>query len=88
MIEIYTADFCPYCVRAKRLLDEKDLDYIEYNLTHDDKGREALVSRAQGRRTVPQIFINNQPVGGFDDLYAMEQAGELDKLLQTGSSPE
>lgn len=80
-IEIYTTNVCPYCVKAKRLLDAKDLDYTEIDLTGDDEGRIALVEKSGGRRTVPQIFINGKPIGGCDDLYALEETGELDKLL-------
>ena len=80
-IEIYTTNVCPYCVKAKRLLDAKDLDYTEIDLTGDDEARMALVQKSGGRRTVPQIFINGQAIGGFDDMYALEQSGELDKLL-------
>lgn len=80
-IEIYTTTVCPYCVKAKRLLDAKDADYTEINLTGDDAGREALLKRANGMRTVPQIFINDQHIGGCDNLYALEEKGELDGLL-------
>lgn len=80
-IEIYTTTVCPYCIKAKRLLDAKDLDYTEINVTGDDEARMALVEKSGGRRTVPQIFIDGKPIGGFDDMYALEQSGELDKLL-------
>jgi len=80
-VEIFTADYCPYCVRAKQLLDIKDIDYTEIDVTHDDVARISLVTKAEGRRTVPQIFINDKPVGGFDDLRALEESGVLDKLL-------
>ncbi len=80
-IEIYTTDYCPYCTRAKQLLDFKDVDYTEIDVTHDEKLRADLVNKAEGRRTVPQIFINDRPVGGYDDLKALEDRGELDQLL-------
>ncbi|HNQ91967.1 MAG TPA: glutaredoxin 3 [Alphaproteobacteria bacterium] len=80
-VEVYTTDYCPYCVRAKQLLDVKDVDYTEIDVTNDDGARVALVQKAQGRRTVPQIFINDKAVGGYDDLRALEEAGELDKML-------
>lgn len=80
-IEIYTTNVCPYCVKAKRLLDAKDADYTEINLTGDDAGREALLRRANGMRTVPQIFIDGKHIGGCDDLYELEEKGELDALL-------
>ncbi|HPQ50501.1 MAG: glutaredoxin 3 [Alphaproteobacteria bacterium] len=80
-VEVYTADYCPYCVRAKQLLDVKDVDYFVIDVTTDDAARVALVEKAQGRRTVPQIFINDKPIGGFDDMKALEESGELDRLL-------
>lgn len=80
-IEIYTTKVCPYCVRAKNLLNAKDADYTEIDLTGDDAGREALLRRSNGMRTVPQIFINGQHIGGCDNLYELEEKGELDKLL-------
>lgn len=80
-VEVYTTDYCPYCVRAKQLLDVKDVDYTEVDVTNDDEARVALVKKAEGRRTVPQIFINDRPVGGYDDLRALEEAGKLDLLL-------
>ena len=66
---IYTTATCPYCVRAKQLLKEKGLDYTEIRVDLDDAEREKMISRS-GRRTVPQIFIDDQHIGGFDDLYA------------------
>lgn len=81
-IEIYTATYCPYCVKAKRLLDAKDVDYTEIDVTSDDEAREALVVKSGGRRTVPQIFIDGKAIGGSDDLHALEESGELDKLLR------
>jgi glutaredoxin 3 len=80
-IVIYTATYCPYCTRAKMLLDSKGLTYKEIDVTDDPAGREALVEKAEGRRTVPQIFINDQPMGGFDDLAAKNQSGDLDQLI-------
>ncbi|PZO80807.1 MAG: glutaredoxin 3 [Micavibrio aeruginosavorus] len=80
-IEIYTTKVCPYCVKAKRLLDAKDVDYVERDVTGDDAAREALLVRSGGQRTVPQIFINGQHIGGCDNLYALEEQGKLDGLL-------
>lgn len=80
-VEIYTTTVCPYCVKAKRLLDAKDVDYVEHNLTGKDAEREDLVRKSGGMRTVPQIFINGQHIGGCDNLYELEEKGELDKLL-------
>ena len=79
-ITIYTTNTCPHCVRAKALLDRKNLEYTEINV-EDPIERESLIQKANGMRTVPQIFIGNHHVGGCDDLYAFEDKGELDKLL-------
>lgn len=79
-IEIYTTTVCPYCVRAKDLLTRKGQTYTEIS-AEDDAVRTAMVERAGGRRTVPQIFINGQHIGGSDDLYALDRAGKLDPLL-------
>ncbi len=80
-VVMYTTQVCPYCVRAKRLLQHKRVAYDEIDVTDDDALREKMVNDS-GRRTVPQIFINEKPIGGFDELNALEQAGELDKLLE------
>lgn len=81
-IEIYSTQFCPYCVRAKDLLDQKGATYTEIKVDTDAAKFEEMLARSEGRRTVPQIFINDQGIGGFDDLWALEQAGELDTLLK------
>ena len=80
-VRIYTSVSCPYCVQAKRLLDRKGVPYEEIDVT-GDPDRRAQMIEASGRRTVPQIFIAEQSIGGFDELYALEQGGELDALLQ------
>lgn len=80
-IIIYTTTYCPYCVKAKKLLDKKQVEYTEIDLTNDDQGRIDLVSKSNGCKTVPQIFINNNHIGGCDDLYALEENQELDRLL-------
>lgn len=80
-VEIYSTDYCPYCVKAKNLFDRKKVDYQEIDVTNDDDARMALVKKANGLRTVPQIFINDKHIGGCDDLYALDQKGELDTLL-------
>jgi glutaredoxin 3 len=80
-IEIYTKAFCGYCARAKALLDRKGADYRELDVTMDRTGFETMVERANGGRTVPQIFIDGRHVGGSDDLAALEAKGELDALL-------
>ena len=83
-IEIYTKAFCGYCARAKSLLDSKGAAYRETDVTIDRAGFDAMVVRANGRRTVPQIFIGGKHVGGSDDLAALEARGELDALLKAG----
>jgi glutaredoxin 3 len=81
-IEIYTKAFCGYCARAKALLDRKHAAYREIDVTMDRVGYDAMVARANGGRTVPQIFIDDRHVGGSDDLAALEAKGELDALLK------
>jgi len=83
MVEIivYTKNFCPYCVNAKALLDKKGMTYTEINLDDHPEKREEMLSRSEGRRTVPQIFLNGKGLGGSDDLYALESQGKLDALL-------
>ena len=80
-VVIYTKPYCPYCVRAKRLLQNKNVPYQEIDVSWDDEARLQLM-QTTGRRTVPQVFIGDTHVGGSDDLYALEQRGELDALLQ------
>ena len=80
-IEIYTTPFCPYCGWAKELLDRKGVAFTEIDVSDDRALRAMMTDRAQGRTTVPQIFIGELHVGGCDDLYALEEAGKLDPLL-------
>jgi glutaredoxin 3 len=80
-IDIYTKFGCPFCVRAKRLLDQKGAVYSEYDITLGGPKREEMRSRAPGATTVPQIFIGETHVGGSDDLAALDAAGKLDALL-------
>ena len=80
-VEIYTWSHCPYSARAKELLKQKGVEYTEYSIDGDDRAREAMSQRANGRKTMPQIFINNNHVGGCDDLYMLEEIGSLDELL-------
>jgi glutaredoxin 3 len=80
-IEIYTTRYCPYCIAAKRLLSRKGVDFAEIDVTGDAKGRSRMVARGNRRMTVPQIFIGSVHVGGYDDLYALDQTGQLDVLL-------
>ncbi len=80
-IEIYTKAFCPFCSRAMKLLGEKQIDIVEYDITLGGPKRAEMLQRAPGHTTVPQIFINDAHVGGSDDLAALERAGTLDALL-------
>ncbi|PJI38983.1 glutaredoxin 3 [Ferrovibrio sp.] len=80
-IEIYTTFMCPYCARAKSLLDKKGQSYNEIDVSYDAAKRDEMTQKAGGRRTVPQIWINGTHVGGSDDLYALEREGKLDAML-------
>jgi glutaredoxin 3 len=88
-IEIYTTRYCGYCQSAKALLSRKGVAFSEIDVTGDHEERSRMVERANGRMTVPQIFIGSTHVGGFDELYDLERAGRLDPLLMTddGLSP-
>lgn len=80
-VEIYTKWGCPYCVRAKALLDGKGVTYSEYDITLGGPKRAEMMARAPGASTVPQIFINDTAMGGSDDVHALDRAGKLDPLL-------
>jgi glutaredoxin 3 len=80
-IEIYTSPICGYCHRAKALLTKKGAAFTEFDVSGDAAKRDEMVKRAQGRHTVPQIFIDGRHIGGCDDIYALESAGKLDPLL-------
>jgi glutaredoxin 3 len=80
-VEIYTWRACPFCIRAKALLDRKGVAYTEYAIDGDQAARQAMSGKAGGRTSVPQTFIDGQHVGGCDDLYALERSGQLDALL-------
>jgi glutaredoxin 3 len=80
-VEIYTTPLCPYCWRAKRLLQQKNVEFTEFDLWQEPGRRAEMVQRAGGRRTVPQLFIDGQSIGGSDELAALEAKGELDGLL-------
>ncbi len=84
-IEIYTTLFCPFCIRAKQLLNSKRVMYYEKDVTSKLNLREAMTERAGGRTSVPQIFIDGQHIGGCKDLLALERSGQLDRLLQVAS---
>jgi glutaredoxin 3 len=80
-VEIYTTRYCPYCSAAKTLLKRKGVSYSEIDVSRDLERRQEMIQRANGRMTVPQIFIGTVHVGGSDELYAIERAGKLDALL-------
>ena len=80
-VEIYTWQYCPFCIRAKSLLQKKNITFTEYKIDGDDNAKEIMIERADGRSTVPQIFIDNKGIGGCDDLYTLEKDGKLDLLI-------
>lgn len=80
-VTLYTTPFCGYCAAAKRLLTTKGVAFSEIDVSRDPARRAEMIQRAQGGRTVPQIFIGDTHIGGFDDMYALERAGRLDPLL-------
>ena len=80
-VEIYTWQYCPFCIRAKSLLQKKNISFTEHKIDGDDDAREIMTKRANGRRTLPQIFINNEGIGGCDDLYELEKENKLNALL-------
>ena len=80
-VTIYTTRFCPYCSEAKALLRRKDVAFEEIDVSGDRAGRAAMTERARGRTSVPQIFVGERHVGGCDDLFALDEAGQLDVLL-------
>ena len=80
-VEIYTTMFCPYCARAKALLEKKGVRYEDYDLDVDGSRRKEMIQRAGGRTSVPQIFIDDEHIGGSDDLVALDRAGKLDGRL-------
>ena len=79
-IVMYSAGWCPYCERARALLARRGLPFREIKVDENPADRDAMLARSGGRRTVPQIFIGDHHVGGFDDLYALDKAGRLDEL--------
>lgn len=80
-VEIYTTQSCPYCIAAKRLLTKKGVTFTEIDVGRDPALRDAMTRRANGGRTVPQIFIDGKHVGGSDDIHALDHAGQLDPML-------
>lgn len=81
-VEIYTWAICPYCIRAKLLLWLKGVNFTEYKIDGDESARDRMANRGDGKRSVPQIFINDRHVGGCDDLHALDNKGKLDPLLR------
>ena len=80
-VTIYTKTWCPYCMAAKDLLDQKGIAFTEIEISGKPNLRDEMLAKSNGRSTVPQIFIGSRHVGGCDDLYALDRKGELDKLL-------
>ncbi|MDJ1184763.1 glutaredoxin 3 [Roseofilum casamattae] len=80
-VELYTWQTCPYCIRAKLLLWWKGVNYTEYKIDGDEAARNQMAERANGKRSVPQIFISDNHIGGCDELYALDGQGQLDPLL-------
>ena len=82
-VEIYTWSTCPFCLRAKSLLNNKRVNFTEYSIDGDDDARAKMAQRANGRRSLPQIFINDHHIGGCDDIYVLERQGKLDEMLES-----
>lgn len=80
-VEIFTIAFCPYCDRARALLQKKGVAFEEFDAPHGSQARQDAIARSGGRTTVPQIFIDGRAIGGSDDLVALDRAGKLDALL-------
>jgi glutaredoxin 3 len=80
-VEIYTWTTCPFCMRAKSLLKNKKVDFIEYNIDGNEIARNEMSKRANGKRSLPQIFINDVHIGGCDDIHALDRQGKLDQML-------
>ncbi|MEH2412562.1 glutaredoxin 3 [Nostoc sp.] len=85
-VEIYTWRTCPFCIRAKSLLKDKGVEFIEYSIDGDEAARNKMAQRANGRRSLPQIFINDDHIGGCDDIHALDSQGRLDELLTSSNS--
>lgn len=80
-VEIYTWSTCPFCLRAKSLLNNKGVNFTEYSIDGNEDARAKMAQRANGRRSLPQIFINDNHIGGCDDIHALERQGKLDEML-------
>jgi len=81
VVKVYSTNYCPYCTRAKQLLSKRGIPFEEIDVTTDDTVRAWLV-QATGQRTVPQIFVHDEPIGGFDNLHELDRTGELQRRLQ------
>jgi glutaredoxin 3 len=86
-VEMYTTMFCPYCARARALLGRKGVEFTEIDLIEEPRRRDEMIRRADGRTTVPQIFIDGEHIGGSDELVALDRAGGLDKKLGLDPKP-
>jgi glutaredoxin 3 len=82
-VEIYTWSSCPFCLRAKALLTQKNIPFTEYAIDGDEAARDEMAERANGKRSMPQIFINDHSIGGCDELHALEQEGKLDAMVSS-----
>ena len=82
-VEMYSSVLCPFCMAAKRLLSGKGVEFTEHDVDGDEEIRAVMIERAGGRKTVPQIFINERHIGGYDELSQLESAGALDELLSS-----
>jgi glutaredoxin 3 len=80
-VELYTTMWCPYCTRARRLLDEKGVAFVEHDIEAEPERRAEMIRRAGGRSSVPQIFIDGEHIGGSDEMVALDRAGRLDAML-------
>ena len=80
-INVYTGPMCPYCDAAKRLLNKKNIPFKEINIALEEGKMEEMLKKSNGMKTIPQIFIENSHIGGYDELRALENKGELDKLI-------
>lgn len=81
-VEVYYWATCPFCLKARRLLDSKNIKYTGYDITGDDAARTKMVARTGGPKSVPQIFVNDTLIGGCDDLHALDRSGKLDELIK------
>jgi glutaredoxin 3 len=84
-VELFTTAICPYCVAAKNLLKQKGLEYSEVRIDQDPARRDEMLQRSGGRRTVPQIFVYGEHVGGFDDLVAADRSGKLAQIIEAAT---